>query len=106
MAIFQQYAPQVKNDLRVPWPAGTYPGDGFHVYAAEWEPGVIRFYVDGRLVWTRDTSTTPWFDDVFNRDARYHLRLTHHVGGWLGDPDASTVLPADFVVDYVRVYQR
>ncbi len=92
--------------LRVPWPAGTYPGDGFHVYAAEWEPGVIRFYVDGRLVWTRDAGTTPWFDDVFNGDARYHLRLTFHVGGWLGDPDATTAMPADFQVDYVKVFQR
>ncbi len=107
VAIFHDYGPPpVKNDLRVPWPAGTYPADGFHVYAAEWEPGVIRFYVDDRLVWTRDRTTTPWFDDVFNADARYHLRLTHHVGGWLGNPDASTGLPADFVVDYVRVYQR
>ncbi|GIJ43282.1 hypothetical protein Val02_01680 [Virgisporangium aliadipatigenens] len=105
-AVFQKYSPQVKNDYRVPWPAGTYPGDGFHVYAAEWEPGVIRFYVDDRLVWTVDPTNTPWFGDVFNGDARYHLRLTFHVGGWLGDPDATTLLPADFVVDYVRVYQR
>ena len=106
VAVFQQYTPQVKNDARISWPPGTYPGDGFHVYAAEWEPGVIRFYVDDRLVWTVDPSNTPFFDDVFNGDARYHLRLTFHVGGWLGDPDATTVLPADFVVDYVRVYRR
>jgi beta-glucanase (GH16 family) len=104
-AIFRDYTP-TKNDLRYPFPGVTYPGDGFHVYAVEWEPAVLRFYVDGALIWTRTPQTTSWFEDVFNRDAQYHLRLTFHVGGWLGDPDASTVMPADFQVDYVKVWQR
>jgi beta-glucanase (GH16 family) len=106
-AIFRDYTP-TKQDYRYPFPAGTYPGDGFHTYAMEWEPGVIRFYVDDALIsWApRTPETTSWFDDVFNGDARYHLRLTFHVGGWLGDPDPATALPADFQVDYVRVYQR
>jgi beta-glucanase (GH16 family) len=106
-AIFHDYGPPpTKNDFRYTLPGTSYPGDGFHVYAAEWEPGVIRFYVDGVLIWTRTPQTTPWFNDVFNGSAQYHLRLTFHVGGWLGDPNASTTMPADFVVDYVRVYQR
>lgn len=104
-AIFRDYTP-TKNDFRYPFPAGTFPGDGFHVYAVEWEPDVLRFYVDGALIWTRTPQTTSWFDDVFNGDARYHLRLTFHVGGWLGDPNAATAFPADFEVDYVRVWQR
>ncbi|HEX6356721.1 DNRLRE domain-containing protein [Actinophytocola sp.] len=106
-AIFRDYTP-TKQDYRYPFPGTTYPGDGFHVYAMEWEPDVLRFYVDGTLIsWApRTPATTPWFDDVFNGNARYHLRLTFHVGGWLGDPDATTAMPADFQVDYVRVYQR
>jgi beta-glucanase (GH16 family) len=104
-AIFRDYTP-TKNDYRYTFPSTTYPGDGFHVYAAEWEPGVLRFYVDGVLIWTRTPQTTSWFDDVFNGSAQYHLRLTFHVGGWLGDPDATTAMPADFQVDYVRVWQR
>lgn len=36
----------------------------------------------------------------------YNIRLNFQTGGWLGNPDASTQFPADFVVDYVRVYQR
>jgi beta-glucanase (GH16 family) len=27
-------------------------------------------------------------------------------GAWPGDPDASTVLPQQMLVDYVRVYRR
>ena len=27
--------------------ASGYPGDGFHAYRTEWEPGVLRWYIDG-----------------------------------------------------------
>jgi hypothetical protein len=69
------------NDYRYDFPGSTYPGDGLHVYAVERDPGVLRFYVDGTLILTRHASITPWFDNVFNRSAQYHLRLTSHVGG-------------------------
>jgi beta-glucanase (GH16 family) len=106
-AIWYTYDPPVKRDYRYDFPGATYPGDGYHVYAMEWEPGQIRFYVDGQQVWQTVTPVnTSWFNDVFNEHARYHLRLTFHVGGWPGEPDAATAFPADFEVDYVRVYQR
>lgn len=101
-AIFYDYTP-VKQDQRWPFPTG-HPGDGFHTYTTEWEPGVIRWYVDGRQVWQRDRSTTPWFDEVFAKP--YNLRLNVQVGGWLGAPGPATRFPADFRVDYVRVWQR
>jgi len=102
-AIFWDYSP-VKQDVRIPMPNGGYPGDGFHTYTTEWEPGVLRWYIDGKQVWQRDRSTTPWFDQAFSRP--YNIRLNFQVGGWLGNPDANTDFPADFVVDYVKVYQR
>ncbi|MEU9830149.1 family 16 glycosylhydrolase [Streptosporangium sp. NPDC048047] len=102
-AIFNSYSPQVKQDQRFPFTTG-YPGDGFHTYTTEWEPGVMRWYIDGRKVWQRDRTTTSWFDSAFSKP--YHLRFTFHVGGWLGDPDAATRFPADFQVDYVRVWKR
>ena len=101
-AIFWDYTP-VKQDVRFGIRNG-FPGDGFHTYAVEWDPNSLRWYVDGALVWTRDRTTTPWFGKAFGSD--YHLRLNFQVGGWLGDPAASTAFPADFLVDYVRVYQR
>jgi hypothetical protein len=55
-------------------------------------------------VWTRDKSTTSWYDKAFHKP--YNLRLNFQVGGWLGNPDSKTSFPADFVVDYVKVYQR
>lgn len=78
----------------------------FHVYAIEWEPGVVRFYCDGILYRTRTTADLPpgtaW---VF--DHPFFLILNVAVGGsWPGSPDATTVFPQTMSVDYVRVYQR
>jgi beta-glucanase (GH16 family) len=96
---------------------GTYPQQvnvfklngsydtGFHTAAVEWEPGAIRWYIDGVLTYERTKATTPWIDDAFGKN--FYLRLNMAVGGnWPGTPDADTKFPADYVVDYVRVYQR
>ena len=84
---------------------GELPSAGFHVYAAEWEPGAIRWYIDGRLTYSRTTATTPWLDSAF--DKPFFLRLNLAVGGdWPGSPGSSTRFPASFDIDYVRVYQR
>jgi beta-glucanase (GH16 family) len=89
----------------------TLPGrkrfaDDFHVFAVEWEPGEIRFFVDGHLYATRTPKDVPvggkW---VF--DHPFFLLLNVAVGGhWPGNPDASTTFPQTMRVDYVRVYQR
>jgi len=78
----------------------------FHVYAAEWEPGEIRFYVDDHLYATQIKENLPagttW---VF--DHPFYILLNLAVGGpWPGYPDESTVLPQQMLVDYVRVYSR
>jgi beta-glucanase (GH16 family) len=79
--------------------------DGFHVFAIEWEPQTIRFYVDNVLYETQSADRLPpgkqWaFDHPF------YLVLNVAVGGyWPGDPDVTTRFPASMLVDYVRVYQ-
>ena len=80
--------------------------DAFHVFAVEWEPNQIRWYVDGNLYQTRTPADLPagtqW---VF--DHPFFIILNEAVGGyWPGDPDATTVFPQKMTVDYVRVYQR
>lgn len=85
------------------YPAGF--SDSFHTYAIEWEPNVIRWYFDGQLFQTRtidDLNGRQW---VF--DHNFFLLLNCAVGGaWPGSPDASTVFPQKYCIDYVRVYQR
>ncbi|MFZ0161278.1 MAG: glycoside hydrolase family 16 protein, partial [Kineosporiaceae bacterium] len=81
------------------------PSAGYHVYATEWEPGEIRWYIDGVLTYTRTLATTPWLDSAFNKP--FYLRLNLAIGGgWPGSPTSATEFPASYDVDYVRVYQR
>ncbi len=116
------------------WPANTrvgkdyvLPGGGtiaaFHSYTLEWEPSEIRWYVDGQLIlaqsfwWScgkndngkgvnpaQESDLNPWpapFDQPF------YLVMNVAVGGrFLGNPDKTTVFPAEMVVDYVRVYDK
>jgi beta-glucanase (GH16 family) len=85
-------------------PQGAF-ADDFHVFAVEWRPGEIRWFVDGRL-YHREAigdlpSGTRW---VF--DHPFFMLLNVAVGGyWPGDPDAVTKFPQQMVVDYVRVYR-
>jgi beta-glucanase (GH16 family) len=87
-------------------PAAQKFADDFHLYAAEWEPGTIRFYVDSTLYATFNSSQWPaggtW---VF--DHPFFIILNVAVGGsWPGSPDNSTVFPQQMLVDYVRVYTK
>lgn len=86
-------------------PSGTF-SDTFHVFALEWEPDQVRFYVDNTLHYTVTKATVeqhgPW---VF--DHSFFIILNLAVGGKFdGDPAADTIFPASMLVDYVRVYKR
>jgi beta-glucanase (GH16 family) len=87
-------------------PDGRRFADDFHVFAVEWEPKTIRFYVDSDLYATRTPEDLPtgaqW---VYEHP--FFILLNLAVGGnWPGPPDATTSFPASMLVDYVRVYQR
>jgi beta-glucanase (GH16 family) len=78
--------------------------DDYHVYAIEWAPRAIRWYRDGILYHTA-TPDTVGGDWVFEQPFFVILNLA--VGGfWPGNPDATTVLPQQMLVDWVRVYRR
>jgi beta-glucanase (GH16 family) len=79
--------------------------DDFHVFAVEWEPEAIRFYVDGNLYHSVAPTNLPqgarW---VF--DHPFFIILNVAVGGnFGGNPDSTTIWPQMMAVDYVRVYR-
>jgi beta-glucanase (GH16 family) len=77
---------------------GTDHTRGFHLYAIEWEPDEIRWYVDGQLIHASRDGVP---------HAPHYLILNTAIGGeWPGNPDASTVFPQYHDIDSVRVYQR
>ena len=80
--------------------------DDFHIFAVEWEPAAIRFYVDDILYETQTPDNLP-SSKHWAFDHPFFLLLNLAVGGgWPGNPDATTVFPGSMLVDYVRVYQR
>lgn len=80
--------------------------DDFHIFAVEWEPQEIRFYVDDNLYATRRPSELP-AGAHWAYDHPFYILLNLAVGGkWPGNPDSTTQFPQKMLVDYVRVYQR
>ena len=79
--------------------------DEFHVFAVDWEPKRIRWFVDGNLFYTLTPAGIPagrkW---VFNKP--FFMLINLAVGGnWPGYPDSTTTFPQSLTVDYVRVYR-
>ena len=86
-------------------PKGHF-ADGFHIFAAEWEPNVVRFYVDDQLYATKTPADMPR-DKRWVFDHPFFVLLNVAVGGTMpGSPDKSTTFPQRMLVDYVRVYAR
>ncbi|MBE6853419.1 MAG: glycosyl hydrolase family protein [Ruminococcus sp.] len=99
---------------------GTYVLEGgdtfandFHEFSVEWEPGEMRFYIDGNHYHT----VNDWFSAVDGEDDKpypapfnqtFFVQLNLAVGGtWPGNPDETTDFEkAEFEIDYVRVYQK
>ena len=106
------------------WPGNTYltknytfsNGDStenWHNYSIEWEPGEIRWYIDGDLYSTQNqwNSAGRAFPAPF--DQNFYLILNLAVGGTFDGIDGVGAEPATFAdgpkkmeVDYVRVYQK
>ena len=88
--------------------------DGFHIFACDWEPGKISFYVDGELFyetsyWYSSPMTGYYADYPAPFDKPFYIIFNVAVGGdWPGDPTEDTPFDerAQMQVDWVRVYQR
>ncbi|HAQ07818.1 MAG TPA: laminarinase [Bacillus bacterium] len=72
--------------------------DRDHLYGLEWTPEEIRWYVDNKLVF-----------ELKNHHAHVPMYLIINLaigGNWPGNPDKKTVFPAEFSIDYVKIYQK
>ncbi|WP_194843247.1 carbohydrate binding domain-containing protein [Paenibacillus sp. B01] len=106
------------------WPDNRYTGKeyhfpegeditGFHTYGVEWEPGEIRWYVDGKLYQTQNEWSSQGvgqpdkyaFPAPF--DQPFHLIVNLAVGGNYdgGRTPQDSDLPGRVEVDYVRAYE-
>ncbi|MBP9827206.1 glycoside hydrolase family 16 protein [Candidatus Saccharibacteria bacterium] len=100
------------NEILLTYHYDTYPnqkkdesklvGDDFtkdwHIYAIDWQPERIQWFVDEKLVKQATGKNIP------SQPMQIIFNLA--VGGNLaGYPDDTTVLPAEMLVDYVKVEQ-
>ncbi|WP_269684135.1 glycoside hydrolase family 16 protein [Flavobacterium lacustre] len=78
--------------------------EGFHVFALDWTKDKMDFFVDDVLVYTfqpeiKNENTWPF-------DKPFYFILNVAIGGNFGGPAVDdTILPQDFIVDYIKVYQ-
>lgn len=103
-------------DRKTPMYTGKLPSQDFHVYAAEWGEGTIRFLIDDRVHFT--TTREDWYtasplakgnpNAPFDRP--FYIMANLAVGGAWPEREnekglAPDALPNQFEIDWIRVYQ-
>ena len=71
--------------------------EDFHIYAVKWTADEIIWYFDGRPV-----ASAPTPADMHRP---MYLLVNLALGGWAQSPDSSTVFPAEFRINWIRVFQ-
>lgn len=75
----------------------TNQGDGsYHTYCIEWTPFDIRWFYDDVERWR--------YQGAIVANVPMYILMNFAVGGGHGNPDGTTVFPAQFLIDDVKVY--
>lgn len=75
-------------------------GDEFHIYTLEWYSDHMIFLIDGERFWTYVKLDNSWEKWPFDKSMQVLFQL-YAAPDWNG-PDED--LPAQFEIDYIRVY--
>ena len=97
------------NNAQSHGPSYTFSGGdsvtNFHVYALEWTTNRFSWFVDNKLYETQTQWRSVGGPYPAPFDQPFYIIMNLAVGGnFDGNPDGTTVFPADMQVDYVRVY--
>ncbi|GHU72074.1 hypothetical protein FACS189413_14630 [Bacteroidia bacterium] len=78
----------------------------YQIIRIDWEPGYIKWYLDDQLFYTYTNGYAGSAQWPFNQD--FYVILNFAVGGdWGGAQGVDgTIWPQEFLIDYVRVYQK
>jgi beta-glucanase (GH16 family) len=83
-------------------PSGTYTG-GWHTFAADWEPGIVTWYYDGKDIGCIASSGSACGNP--NNDSTITSSPMYIIFG-LGSNAGSEYAPTSQRMDYVRVWQH
>lgn len=79
--------------------AGPDLSEGWHDIGLDWEPGRLRWFIDGQQVWSVEGEHVP--------DEPMYLVANLAVGGvYPGSPADDTEFPSSFEIDRLTVWQR
>lgn len=83
--------------------------DTFHVWRMDWDEQFIRLYLDGELL--NETNLDSTFNAALGQQKNpfrqpHYLLLNLAIGGINGGQPDDKAFPLEYVIDYVRVYQR
>ena len=107
------------------WPGNKYSGSmykfpdktditDYHIYVLEWEPGILRWLVDGNVYyetsqwWSMGKDASKPYPYPAPYDKPFYILLNLAVGGNFDNnilPDENAI-PACMYIDYVRVYDK
>ncbi|TYA92120.1 T9SS type A sorting domain-containing protein [Seonamhaeicola marinus] len=80
--------------------------EAYHVYGFEWDEDYIKTYLDGVLV-RHATRAELEANDQWRHDTPQELWFDNEVFSWYGLPSqADLATPAEFKIDYVRIWQK
>ena len=91
------------------FPAG-HTASEWHTYGMIWSPGKVAYYIDNpakpyATYTPANLASMPGAVWPFDAGQSNFILLNLAVGGdWPGAPNATTIFPSEFVVDYVRIY--
>ncbi len=82
-------------------PSGIF-ADDFHIIETVWDEDFVITYCDGEEFYKIDIRS----NGLAAFHEKFYMIINLAVGGnWPGSPDATTVFPQSFQIDYVRLYQ-
>jgi beta-glucanase (GH16 family) len=101
----QKYNWVMKNEKKASIVVPEFSRD-FHVYALEWDHEKLRWFFDGKQVFAYDNDGSGPKAWPFDRPAYLLMNLAYG-GSWGGKKGVDdSILPAQFLIDYVRIYQK
>jgi len=90
--------------------SGSDLNDTFHIYRMEWTPTYISTFIDGIWIWTIDISNPASFGGEEFHQPHFLLLNMAMGGSYTGvtddQSDVTALLPAEYRVDWIRIYDN
>jgi len=80
------------------------PYDKYHIYAMEWTPDYITFFVDGKKVYHYQPEPKNAKNWPFDKPAYFIFNVA--IGGNLGGQVDNSIFPTTMTIDWIKFYQK